>query len=96
MKMKARQIINFERIISRFKKIFGAFLCLFAVQYFLSYTLRSVRELEIEENESLYGGSFFAVEAAPPKEKSKWKDSKINPTMYEDYLKSGVICDKSN
>jgi len=57
-----RKIIVYDRIIRRFKKIFGAFIILFGLQYLLSYTVKSVKELEIEENEEKFG-SFFTVDA---------------------------------
>jgi len=46
-----RKIIILDRVIRRFKKISGAFVLLFGLQYLLSYTVKSVKELEIEENE---------------------------------------------
>jgi hypothetical protein len=40
-----RKIIIFDRIIRRFKKMIGAFVLLSGLQYLLTYTLKSVKEL---------------------------------------------------
>jgi len=79
-----RKIIILDRVIRRFKKMCGAFIILSGLQYFLSYTLKSVKDLQIEENENEFG-SFFTVEAA----------SKINPIMLEDIKLRGEYCDKN-
>ena len=48
-----RKIIILDRVIRRFKKMCGAFIILSGLQYFLSYTLKSVKDLQIEEIELL-------------------------------------------
>jgi len=77
-----RKIIILDRVVRRFKKITAAFVLLFGVQYLLSYTVKSVKELEIEENENEFG-SFFSVEAAN-KDEVRLEDAKI----------AGVYCYK--
>lgn len=81
-----RKIIIYARVVKRFKKIFGAFIVLFGIQYMISKTVKSVRDAEIEENEDEFG-SFFAVQA-----EDKTDDPEMDP--FESLARSrNVFCD---